>query len=555
MRMKANIFILASTIVLASGAVHASPNERVITETGTTFEDVSNLLAPYTRKGFDGQGGFAWLDYDADNDLDLLLTGGIGSKNGLFRNNNDGTFTDVSAESGIDVGGHGGVVAGDIDNDGYPDVYLSREGTIFGLAQNTPRFFHNNGDGTFTDISVMAGISGQETTASPAMADINNDGYLDLFVAAAGHRHFIFPPAKQTLERLYLNNGDLTFTDITDSAGVASGLGSCVASFSYYDDDEWIDLFYGDCNNIDGAQTPFHIFRNNGDNTFVDVREEAGLGLGHWMSSTLGDYDNDGDIDLFATSFGPLSPLGIIEAHALYRNNGDGTYTDVATEELAVNQFSFGATFADWDNDGWLDLFYTGSQDTAGLIGPNIGNPGHMFFNDGAGNLIENNDAHGLDLRNILTSSVAKADYDQDGFLDLAIFASAYQMNDIVSGEPIGDDGAPFLLKNEGNGNTGVTIRPHGDESNKMAIGAKMWLYTHDLTQVREIYAGGGFLTSESPWPHFGMGKDKIGMLKVRWPSGLKEKFIVRSNRVLDIYEGEGIPLPKHERGHDEDES
>ncbi len=545
--------VLASAITICMGSAQADTKRNNVAETGTTFDDVSILLAPFTRSGMDGHGGFAWMDYDADNDLDLLIPGGIGSTTGLFRNNGDGTFTDVSAASGIDVSGHGSVVAGDVDNDGYPDVYLSREGTLIGLAQNPPRFFHNNGDGTFSDISATAGVSDSESTLMAAMADINNDGYLDLFVSSPGHRDFIFPPAKQTMEHLYLNNGDLTFTDITESAGVGAALGSCVPSFSHYDDDSWIDLFVGDCDSIEGLQTPFHIYRNNGDNTFTDVGAEAGLTDGHWMSATLGDYDNDGDIDLFSTNFGPISPLGIVEPHALFRNNGDGTYTDVATPEMGINQFSFGASFADWDNDGWLDLFYTGAVSFAGFIGPAIGNPGHMFFNDGAGNFTENNEAHGLDLRNQFTTGVAQADYDQDGFVDLAIFTTAYEVRDPATGEVIlSDDGAPVLLNNKGNNNHWVTIRPHGNESNRMAIGAQMRLYTRDITQIREVYAGSSFASSESPWPTFGMGKNRFGMLKVKWPSGLVEWFYVHSKRVVDVHEGEGFSLGRtqEEREH-----
>lgn len=542
--MKIKLQILASVIIICVGTAHAKSKISKVAVTGTTFDNVSNLLAPFTRTGIDGHGGFAWLDYDADNDLDLLIPGGVGSTTGLFKNNGDGTFTNVSAESGIDVSGHGAVVSGDVDNDGFPDVYLSREGTLVGLAQNPPRFFHNNGDGTFTDISETAGVSDSGSTLMASMGDINNDGYLDLFVSSPGHRHFIYPPAVQTVEHLYLNNGDLTFTDITESAGVGAGLGSCVSSFSHYNDDNWIDLFVGDCDSIEGFQTPFHIYRNNGDNTFTDVGVQAGLTDGHWMSSTLGDYDNDGDIDLFSTNFGPISPLGIVEPHALFRNNGDGTYTDVATTEMGFNQFSFGASFADWDNDGWLDLFFTGAVSFAGFIGPEIGNPGHMFFNDGTGKFIENNEAHGLDLRNQFTTGVAQADYDQNGFIDLAIFTSAYEVRDPASGDIIlSDDGAPVLLSNNGNNNHWVTIRPHGKESNRMAIGSQMRLYTHKTMQLREVYAGSSFASAESPWPTFGMGKNKVGFLHIKWPSGLSEWFIVHSKRVTDVYEGYGLSL------------
>jgi enediyne biosynthesis protein E4 len=263
------------TILVAALITCISPSisaHKFSKDQGVTFENVSMLLGPYTREtSGEGLGGIAWLDYDQDGNLDLYLTNGPSAPNGLFRNNGDGTFTNVSAETGVANGlGNSGVVIGDIDNDGYPDIFLTGEGRLAGPVQTPTRMYHNNGDGTFTDITELSGLMGAGSALAAAMGDINNDGYLDIFIASPGHIPVVTGPGTGTSDenKLYLNNGDLTFTDITATAGV-SGLyvdafgdivsdGACVASFSDYNNDGLADIFVGNCNaffspNIDPA--------------------------------------------------------------------------------------------------------------------------------------------------------------------------------------------------------------------------------------------------------------------------------------------------------------
>lgn len=564
-------WIYQTIILVAVLVATVSPSvatNKVSKDHGVTFENVSTLLGPYTREASGGGlGGIAWLDYDQDGNLDLYLTNGVFASNGLFRNNGDGTFTDVSVEAGVANGlGNSGVVVGDIDNDGYPDIFLTGEGRLAGPVQTPTRMFHNNGDGTFTDITELSGLFGADSALAAAMGDINNDGYLDIFIASPGHIPFLTGPGTGTSDenKLYLNNGDLTFTDITTSAGV-SGLyvdefgdivsdGACVASFSDHNNDGLTDIFVGNCNaffspNIDPVPfvvraTPFNLFQNNGDGTFTDVAASAGLNvLGLWMGLAFGDYDNDGNIDLFATSSG-TSESGMYP-HALFRNNGDGTYTEVSTEAGIPNaEFGWGVTFADFDNDGGLDLYQVGSLPLFGAIGSGQGSPGRLYFNDGSGHFSEDTAATGVDLSSKYTSGLAQADFNGDGFADIAIMTAPYNLGDItVSSEDF------VLLRNQGNHNHWLTVRLVGTDSNRDGIGARVQVETGNKRQLHEMRAGSSFASSETPWPTFGLGKHRQAKITVTWPSGLAETFPNnKSNQLVTLIEGTGNKPDKDKR-------
>ncbi len=528
---------------------------------GVTFEDVSDLLGSYSRTATAtaGIGGIAWLDYDQDGDLDLYVTNGEGAANGLFRNNGDGTFTDVSVAAGVDNRlGNTGVVVGDIDNDGFPDIFLTGEGRIAGPTQTPTRMYHNNGDGTFTDITTTSGLIGSDSAAAAAMGDINNDGYLDIFIASPGHIPFATGPGTGTSDenKLYLNNGDLTFTDITASAGVG-GLyidsfgdtvsdGACVVSFSDHNNDGLPDIFVGNCNgffspNIDTPPlvvrpTPLNLYQNNGDGTFTDIAISAGLNLpGLWMGLAFGDYDNDGDLDLFVTSMGTAAQG--LYPHALFRNNGDGTYTEVAAEVGITNsEFSWGTTFADFDNNGGLDLYQVGALPLFGMIGPGAANPGRLYFNDGNGRFTEDSAATGIDLSLKYTSGLAQADYNNDGFIDIAVMTAPFSAGPLtVVSEDL------VLLRNQGNDNNWITVRLIGTTSNRDGIGAIIKAKTGNKKQIREVRAGSSFASSESPWPTFGLGEHSQAKIVVTWPSGLIEEFSNnQANQTITFTEGTG---------------
>lgn len=486
------------------------------------FEDVSSLID--FRHGsvpFDGDGlaGAAWLDYDRDGRLDLFLSNGRTQRNGLFRNDGAGGFVDVSAGAGIENGrGNTGVVAADFDNDGFTDLFLNGDGGILEAVPTSPVvLYRNNGDGTFRDVTTASGIVGPPTGVSAAAADVDNDGFLDLYITAAGS----LVTQTQHANRLYRNNRDWTFTDVSAAAGVGSALGALAALFSDYDGDGWIDLLVGNGNEIHFAPTPSELYRNRGDLTFANVAAPAGLAKpGYWMGFATADYDSDGTLDLFVTNLG--ADTG--NPHALYRGNGDGTYTDVAAAAGAADfPFAWGCAFKDFDNDGHADLFFAGA-----LPGLDA-NPGVFLFNDGRGRFTDRTASSPIDLRRTYPSGVASGDYDGDGFEDLVIMQEA---------EP----GRPVLLRNRGNGNNWVATRLEGRRGNRGAVGARVTVSAGGRRQAREVYAGSSFASTDSPWLTFGLGRTaSVDHIEVRWPSGPAEVFrCVAPRRLATLVEGTG---------------
>lgn len=514
---------------------------------GVQFSDQSSSLIGFERfpkAGVsDGVAGVAWLDYDADGDLDLFLSNTEGHQNGLFENTGNGEFKDVTLDSGLaDYNGYSGVAAGDIDNDGYPDLYLTGNGGMLSFSSPN-RLYHNNGDGTFSDISHMSGTPGSASDSSVAMADFNNDGLLDIFVAGVNHMYYFYPPGYTTRNSLYINNGDLSFSDITTSSGVDSDLAACAAVATDHNNDGWMDILVANC--FSDNVMPLQLYQNNKDGTFTDIAADVGLNVpGFWTGLSLGDYDNDGDLDIFATTFGINPFTGQTYPAVLFRKDRNGGYSDVTPLAVRADEYSRGSAFADWDNDGYIDLFYAGNWFLGGAF--TFGNPGRLFFNDGAGSFTEDSQALSINLMASQTAGVAHADYDNDGFVDIAISAEGYNLFNPETGEVVmSGPGKPHLLRNEGNRNNWVNIRLRGTKSNSMGVGAKLTLITLDGSgfhrQVREVAAGGSYLSSATPWPTFGMGNSRRGFLSVEWPSGKNEIFLIRANRAHVVEEGQGF--------------
>jgi len=501
-----------------------------------SFTDITDRLA------FDDPGqyaGAAWFDFNNDQYQDLYVNGATAAGNRLYQNNGDGSFTDVTAGSGLETTvGHAGVVAGDFDNDGQVDLLLSgRSQELHTTAASDLEIYRNLGDGTFQDITAASGLIAPLTPDSVSLTDIDDDSYLDVFITAGGS----FDTGIQYASGLYHNNGDLTFTNITSSAGIHADLGACATGFSDYDNDGDQDLFVANCNDLQFDLTPVQLFRNNGDLTFDDVTDEAGLAGygGFWMGVSFADYDQDGDIDLFATNAGVIN---LSTPHALFENNGDGTFTNVAQRAGLANwEFGWGAALADFNNDSSPDLFFAGTCNGFHFLGPGLGNPGRLFINDPESvfpdpQFVEFSGKLGIDISSANTSGVAHADLDNNGFEDIFVMT---QRSSGVGSSP------PKLLLNEGNGNHWLGVELEGVQSNRDAVGARVTLHAGDKTQVQEVHAGTSFLSMDSQSLRFGLGaRERAGVVEVRWPSAVDELFTRPAgvDQIVTLREGDGVP-------------
>ena len=528
------------------------------------FEDASDQLQGFTHasEGGDAASGIAWLDYNNDGWIDFYVANGIGHNDGLMRNNRDGTFTNVIGQAGFgDANGSSGVVAGDLDNDGDTDLVAVGESgslVLFVVPSPTPiRIFRNNGNGTFTDVTAASGIdisNDPGTTQQPVLGDIDNDGLLDLFVTGPGSVNT--QQAKPS--HLFRNLGGLKFEDISDGSGADAAVGACAAAFSHYDDDGLIDLYVADCADFLGRPQAMRLLKNNGDLTFTDITEQVGLPnsdlanpqvgqRGFWMCVALGDYDRDGDFDLFATNLGllfdgSLIPFFVNQPHGFFERGTDGRFVSVEEQvgihPLAKN-FGWGGSFADFNNDGWEDLIFAGNipQLPFVQIGPVTGNPGYLFVNEG--NKTFRRDPLPVDLSNTFSTGLATADYNNDGFVDVIIGNGSYALDP----QP-----TPTLLKNtptRGNRNSWITVRLVGTDSNRDAIGARVRVHLPGRILTQEIRAGSNFLSQNSPWLTFGLNQDRQAQkIEVLWPSGAVETFFnVPGHRTVTITEGQGIKL------------
>jgi hypothetical protein len=500
-------------------------------------------------------GGCAFFDYDNDGWMDIFILGGrklegvpAGASNRLYRNNRDGSFTDVTREAGLlDAGWAVGVCVGDYNNDGFEDLYV----TYYGHN----RLYRNNGNGTFTDVTVQAGLAseGIRFGSGCAFVDYNRDGWLDLFVSNYADVD-LATAAKPSLDRpncnyegvpvncgpsglplpthaLYRNNGDGTFTDVSKESGVAAMRGSyglTVAAFDV-DEDGWPDIFVA-CDS-----TPSLLLMNNHDGTFREEalqrgvalssngKEMAGMGVG------LGDYDCDGRIDIVRTHY-MNQPTG------LYHNMGQGEFEDVTAQAGLIHErrfVSWGAGLVDLDNDGNPDIFLVTGQVYPELEAvfakyPRRG-PRILFRNQGNGSFVQLGDEAGaaLDARHV-SRGCAFGDFDNDGDMDILI------MN---QNEP------PSLLRNDApSGNHWIKIRLQGTKSNRSAIGARVLVRYGGKVQAQEVMSQSSYVSANDPRLHFGLGAAESADIEVHWPLGLVEQHKnMAVNRLVTLREGAGI--------------
>ncbi len=504
--------------------------------------------------------GLAFFDYDNDGWLDIYLTNGTrfdaNWKPGeeptshLYKNNRDGTFTDVTAKSGLArTGWQTGVCVGDYDNDGWDDLFCCFWG------QNI--LFRNNGDGTFADVTKKAGLYREETRwgSGCTWIDYDRDSHLDLFVC-----NYIKLDPEQTPVKsgepamcqwkgiptmcgprglpgdtniLYHNNGDGTFTDVTEKAGILKpGPRYSITAVSYdFDNDGWPDIYVA----VDSQ--PSILFKNNHDGTFSDVaviagvaysedgHEQAGMGVG------VADYDCDGWLDIFKTNFAD-------DTCNLYHNSKDGTFSDVTfSSGVGINNqyVAWGCGFVDYDNDGWADIIQVNGHVYPEIEGHDTGqqfkNPRLVYRNLGNGRFKDVSAEMGPGITEKFSSrGAAFGDYDNDGDIDVLIL----NMNDL-----------PSLLRNEGgNKQNWIKIKLVGTKCNRTAIGARVRVVTGTHAQIDEVHSGTSAMSQSDLRLHFGVGKAAvIDAIEVKWPTTQKiEKFTqVKPNQILTIREGEGI--------------
>jgi len=494
--------------------------EDVTAAIGASFEERTRL--PFFNRYLHALGpGIAVNDYDGDGHLDFYVSNGLGFRNALFRNRGNGTFERLDApEFGGDLREDGGVAFGDIDNDGDLDLYVASS------QRNT--LYLNNGDGTFTDITTAAGVGGYGRNArSVSFVDYDNDGLLDIFVSnwdLNGNANFDRDDNPGQGSILYRNNGNLTFTDVTAAAGIGRTGLAFAQTFTDYDNDGDQDLFLvHDVGRI-------ILFQNDGHGHFKDVSAEAGFtNTGSWMCAAAGDYDNDGHIDFFATNSGPpmqlFAPMfpGRIKnnMHALYHNNGNGTFTDVAREAgVADAGFGWGCEFGDVDNDGFLDLLVVTNYFFMGvgnLGGPSLfgrlpegglgGTRSFLFLNNGDGTFRDVTREAGID-NPFDARGATLADFDGDGFLDVFI---------------TNERGPLRVYRNQGNDNHWLKVKLVGSRSNRDAIGARVRVVVGGKEQVREVNGGSSYKSQKPFEVHFGLGRQRqVEMVEVRFPDGVQ---------------------------------
>ncbi len=519
-------------------------------EAGIHFRHVNGAEGDYHLPETLGAGG-AFFDADNDGALDIYLVNSgywpgrtdiamrPNTSAALYQNNGDGTFTDITAVAGVgNRGNYGqGVACADYDNDGDTELYV----TNFGANV----LYRNNGDGTFTDVTAHAGVGDAAWSSSACFLDYDRDGHLDLFVVnylnysldvpyrpcGEGETRTYCHPSlfEGAPDRLYRNNGDGTFTDVSQEAGVGGiggmfhgkGLGVVSADFN---NDGTPDLYVAN----DDTRNDF--FFNNGDGTFSELSLLAGCAYSFngvaqaGMGVAAGDYNGDGTLDIFVTNLS-------YETNALYRNNGDGTFTDVIYEaRLGKESYlyvGFGTGFFDADNDGWFELFIANGHIIDNIAETHdvltYAQPNQLFRNNGDGTFSEISDTAGPYFQRAQVSRGSSfGDYDNDGDVDMLVTQS---------------NGPATLLRNEsGNKQNWLRIKTVGTVSNRDGIGARVIL-TDDTARdrpspyglrrhIRDVTPCASYLSSHDARLHFGLGENTgASRLEIRWPSGVVEVY------------------------------
>jgi hypothetical protein len=529
----------------------------VAAEAGITVRNV-NGSAESKRYIIESTGsGVAIIDYDRDGWPDIFLVNGStmpGTKlpdpptNHLFHNNHDGTFSDVTAKAGLISTGWGqGACVGDYDNDGFDDIYVTGYGTN--------RLFHNQGNGTFREVARPSGVagSGKEWGTGCAFVDYDRDGKLDLVVANYVHFDLAKTPAPgqaaicnwkgvpvmcgprglaSAPNILYHNLGNGKFEDVSKTSGIENTAAHYCFSVTTidYNRDGWPDLY------IACDSTPSILYRNNHDGTFTDVGVDSSVAFNEdgreqaGMGSTAGDYDGDGTLDIFKTNFSD-------DTSTLYHNNGDGTFTDTTfAAGLGINTdaLGWGVAFADVDNDGWPDLLVVNGhvypEVDSRVLGTSYREPRFLYYNLGNGKFRDLSKSAGPGLTEPRSGRGMAI---ADLFNDGRLDAVVNTLSDF-----------PMLLVNmASNQNHWLGLRLIGTTSNRDAIGARVTLHGATRVWVDEVRSGSSFNSSNDLRLHFGLGTSpRLISIEVRWPNGSDETFSTpaKLDHFIELTEGAG---------------
>jgi enediyne biosynthesis protein E4 len=565
------LFPWALVGLVGLGAIAASPDDSGL---GFAFENVAAKAGLRAVTVFGGREsnryllettgcGIAFFDYDNDGRLDVFQVNGTTLEgfpkgeeptNHLYRNKGDGTFDDVTTKAGLAQGGWGqGVCVGDYDNDGNADLFVSYWG------QN--RLYRNRGDGTFEDVTAKAGLADPRTRwgTGCAFLDYDRDGRLDLFVANyididlkttatpetglcryKGVPVACGPPGLQGGKNvLYRNKGDGTFEDVSERAGILKTTGTYGLGVSTFDfdDDGWTDLY------VANDSMPATLYRNNRDGTFTDVAVTAGCAFSQdgkpqaGMGVAIGDYDRNGTMDVFKTNFAG-------DTSTLYANTGDGFCEDrTFASGIGTNTrwLGWGAGFVDLDNDGWLDVFLVN-----GHVYPEVAQlkteAGYkqrkvVYANRGDGKLVDVTDRLGPPATDPKAGRGA-AFGDYDDDGNVDI---------VVNNVHDTPDLFHTVARNK---NHWLAVRLVGTRSNRSAIGARVRAWAGGARQTQEVRGGGSYASQNDFRAHFGLGTAaRVERLAVRWPNGLEEEWRdVAADRVLVLKEGTGQPAAEPPR-------
>ena len=527
---------------------------------GFQFVDVtsaSNLRFRHNSGAYGGKllpetlgSGCAFLDFDGDGWQDILLVNGMdwpGHKKQrstlhLYRNNRDGTFTDITHKSGLDIEMYGmGVAVGDYNNDGFPDILVTCVG------QN--HLFKNTGTGTFIDVTKTSGLQGRQALSTSALwFDYDRDGLLDLFVCNyvkwspdhdvfcsldGKHKSYCTPEAyRGETCWLFHNRGDGTFEDVTASSGIFdSSSKSLGVALIDHDQDGWPDLL------VTNDTQPNKLYRNNHNGTFKDVAVETGIAFSTegkaraGMGVDVGDFENSGRTGVAITNFDN-------EMIGLYRVSNNGSYEDVATQAgmglPSKTTLGFGCVLADLNLDGALDLIAANGHidETVRNIRGNVGyaQPPQVFLNNGSARFSDVSSEVGQGFRDPkVARGLAYGDFDRDGDVDILLTTNS---------------GPAYLYRNDQlGGNRSIRFKLRGTQSNRDAIGARLRIEAGGLSQIRMVKSGSSYLSQSELPITFGLGKaDKIERVVIQWPNGRSEEYKnLSAGREYSCIESKGI--------------